>query len=57
MCISLAISVFGQFVCTAMFLFPRAKLYKITETTKIIMVKIYVILRKFKENVWWFNCK
>ena len=57
MCISLAISVFGQIVCTAMFLFPRAKLYKITETTKIIMVKIYVILRKFKENVWWFNCK
>ena len=84
-CNLLAISVFGQIVCTAMFLFPKgksarirewawsvcrrsrcavakpsrptAKLYKITETTKIITVKIYAILRKFKENVWWFNCK
>lgn len=57
MCKLLAISVFGQFVCTAMFLFPRAKLYKITETTKIITVKIHAILRKFTENVWGFSCK
>lgn len=35
----LVISVFGQIVCTAMFLFPRAKLYKITEITKIITEK------------------
>jgi len=24
---------------------------------EIITEKIYAILRKFKENIWWFNCK